>query len=537
MATTYQYPGLEPDYDPNDPYSMFQPGDPDNLMSGGYVPPYLATDTDPSQILGMVDDIFMPSPTGELPGALDAYAAAGSPDPVYDPNSGPAIMRATDGMLGTAATGSTAPTGTDYSQWGSYQTAGWDPSKIEAGHTSPKYQIGRTLSNFDPTQGITPELLAALNALGLGTFSGSGQNLSITGADPEFGYDASSGDIIRGFQGGSGTDAAWQFGLGDGALGSGGSQLGQFAPSPTASFTGMTSGVADGGRANPNEDPFAAMGGGVYIESTGQWVPKDHPMAALAGPQAATATQGAQGSVPTQPGGGQAPGAFQPVYDMISNLLQTNGGFNQGLVDQRLGAARDTLERQRSAESDTLSAQLAERGLLGSGAESESLGLMGERLGTQYGQQVSDIYNEEFDRADTRMLEALALGAGLSKADADRLVSQFIADTGRMQAGTQQYSAETDRTVGLAGVDATNRATDVRERLGLSEIDLNRMLGLGGLDLERMGLEQNYNLGMGQLGLGQNRLGLDSRIADDNTLLGLLDRLGLTNRTGTDGYI
>jgi hypothetical protein len=61
---------------------------------------------------------------------------------------------------------------------------GYDQSKLaNLEHLSPKYQVGRTLSHFDPNKGITPEVLAALNTLNLGEFSGSKDKLQVGGAN------------------------------------------------------------------------------------------------------------------------------------------------------------------------------------------------------------------------------------------------------------------------------------------------------------------------------------------------------------------
>jgi hypothetical protein len=78
-------------------------------------------------------------------------------------------------------------------------------------HTTPKYQIARTLQNFDPAQGVTPELLAALNALGIGTFSGQKDKVHVSGAvDPRFeGY--TTIDLVEGFNNPNGTKS-WQYG-------------------------------------------------------------------------------------------------------------------------------------------------------------------------------------------------------------------------------------------------------------------------------------------------------------------------------------
>lgn len=72
---------------------------------------------------------------------------------------------------------SAAPSGGDFSRLQGYDAGKFnDPNKQTA-----KYQMGRTLAGFDPSKGLTPEVLAALNALGFGTFSGQGDKLSLSG--------------------------------------------------------------------------------------------------------------------------------------------------------------------------------------------------------------------------------------------------------------------------------------------------------------------------------------------------------------------
>jgi len=83
-----------------------------------------------------------------------------------------------------------------------YAMQGYEASKLaDAGHNTEKYQIGRVMQYHDPSKGITPELLADLNALGIGTFSGSGDRLSVT--DPRNGnrLAAGTGDVIVNFTG------------------------------------------------------------------------------------------------------------------------------------------------------------------------------------------------------------------------------------------------------------------------------------------------------------------------------------------------
>jgi hypothetical protein len=89
---------------------------------------------------------------------------------------------------------------------GRYRLEGFDQGKLDSGHDSPKYQIGRTLSNFDPRGGLTPEALEALNKLGIGTFSGTRDKLRVENGDPRF-NGLSEFDVVRDFDG----TGDWQF--------------------------------------------------------------------------------------------------------------------------------------------------------------------------------------------------------------------------------------------------------------------------------------------------------------------------------------
>lgn len=83
---------------------------------------------------------------------------------------------------------------------------GFDAGKLSSGHNTPKYQLGRTFSHFDPKGGNTQELFDKLNALGIGTFSGElgSDKIRIGGnADPEF-KGVSEIDWIRDLDNGGG---------------------------------------------------------------------------------------------------------------------------------------------------------------------------------------------------------------------------------------------------------------------------------------------------------------------------------------------
>lgn len=105
--------------------------------------------------------------------------------------------------IDTATGASTAPAG-DFSR-----LMGYDKGKFDANKDDAKYQMGRVLSQFDPRQGITPDVLAALNGLGYGNFSGTGQNLSLSGLTDKgrqanLQGDYNKADFIGGYSGGNG---------------------------------------------------------------------------------------------------------------------------------------------------------------------------------------------------------------------------------------------------------------------------------------------------------------------------------------------
>lgn len=112
--------------------------------------------------------------------------------------------------------GPSAPTAASPAGWGSYAVEGTDFAKRDAGHSSPKYDMLRTLSGYDPKGGITDEAWAALEALGImgqGAERLSGDKIRLgQGADPRF-NGVTEIDFVRNLTGDG--DAAWQYGAYD----------------------------------------------------------------------------------------------------------------------------------------------------------------------------------------------------------------------------------------------------------------------------------------------------------------------------------
>jgi hypothetical protein len=110
---------------------------------------------------------------------------------------------------------------------------GYDPSKLaDPNKHDFKYDTARVMSQFDPRQGFTPDVLAALNKLDYGTFSGSGDKLSLSGAkNAKDAADFADQDWIRAYHAQNG-DTKWNFG--------GGGAAPQGAPTGGPSFAGSS---------------------------------------------------------------------------------------------------------------------------------------------------------------------------------------------------------------------------------------------------------------------------------------------------------
>ena len=158
-----------------------------------------------------------------------------SPVETFDPRSvlgDSAVNLAAPTVAGQMA--ATPPPAADFSRL----NAGYNTDKLnDPNKQSAKYVMGRTLAGFDPTQGISPDVLSALNGLGYGTFSGSGDKLSLSGltdAGRKAGLtgDYTGADFIQGFKGGKGqwsyADPAYE------------AQNPQASPGSRPSFAGST---------------------------------------------------------------------------------------------------------------------------------------------------------------------------------------------------------------------------------------------------------------------------------------------------------
>lgn len=154
----------------------------------------------------------------------------------------PGTPAGTKDTVGNPTTSGTTPGTTPAGGLGQYanQLEGFDQGKLASGHDSPKYQFARVASNYNPREGVTSAMLADLNKLGIGTFSGSGDHLHIDNPDPRF-EGITDFDVVRDIEGSGGW--TWQPLNGGGGGDGGGSDHPAGAGSPLGGYPGSLFGV------------------------------------------------------------------------------------------------------------------------------------------------------------------------------------------------------------------------------------------------------------------------------------------------------
>lgn len=207
------------------------------------------------------------------------------------------------------------------------------------------------------------------------------------------------------------------------------------------SLFGQSPAPAPTGQA-PSTDPFAAMGGGVQLPN-GDWVPKDHPLAAQAGAQAGTASSA--GSV--------SPGQTGNLMQDFSSALRTliNGPTPKQAGQDVLNSAPVTAfnanaKRNEARDRQFLAERAAAGGYSGSGGfESGVLGLRqrtNEAMDRFAGEQANI---QEQGRRD-ELLRALSMAMAFGDAEAARALQ---AELGRGSLAVQREGIASNRDTAL----------------------------------------------------------------------------------------
>jgi hypothetical protein len=156
----------------------------------------------------------------KLNGEEDEPLPGGMPGTPGNPNTGiagasPLVPSAepVPGGMPPSPQQAAAPPAQDYGR-----LMGYDPAKLnDPNRHSFKYDTARVMSQFDPKQGFTPDVINALNQLDYGTFSGGGDKLSLSGAkNAKDAADFANQDWIYAHKA-QNDDTKWNFGGGGAA--------------------------------------------------------------------------------------------------------------------------------------------------------------------------------------------------------------------------------------------------------------------------------------------------------------------------------
>lgn len=420
-----------------------------------------------------------PNPAGDMgettmpmPGAETQPFDAPVFQPPVDGGSGPYDPSPTDPPVGTTPP-TTAPKPT-YNTDGfanpAYQAAkpggvmsGWDATKWgDANHQTPKYVGGRIFSQFNPND---PSQWAAAAQEFIRAYPGS----TYDGSDKITMPDGRVIDFVVNSSGDGPKSWSWQD-------------------------------ESEAGAA-----PQAPMGG---------------PGAMLRQPANAGAAGGAGGSAGASGGTGTSSGSsstsrpdFATLYKQIMD--SGYGDMNMDIVNRRTESAREGMERTRKSQLRTDAAKLADRGLMGSGAESTAITGLSEDLGDIYAGATRDIYADESAAADRRIAGALGIDASLF--------------TSSMQNDTDRYGID-------KGAETSRYNTDASRDLGFARIASDDWQHTGNLALGNQSLNNQWNQFLAQHGL-------DSQVAmhnmSDADMGRLIQILGLRQdavNTSANGY-
>jgi hypothetical protein len=227
-------------------------------------------------------------------------------------------------------------------------------------------------------------------------------------------------------------------------------------------------------------------------------------------------------------GGGsssRSTGNFDGLKEALAGLFP-NGNFNQDVVNRRVDNVRGALSGARKSRLQTNQALLADRGLIGSGPEMTAYKNMDEDLFNQEISGVNDAYAHESDAADSRMMQALQIAAGMTADEAAQAVNWFRAQNDATRNAN-------DFSLGQGQLALGNRNTD----LGYYNSDHDFSLGQGRLAIDNMNGVNTANLGMGRLGLDRDALQHAIQSGDMDRLIEILKLQQGGASTSAGGYL
>lgn len=340
--------------------------------------------------------------------------------------------------------------------------SGYDVDKVSnqsnSSYGHAKSAFGRTLAMFDPRMGFTPEVIAAMNKLGYGTFSGSGQNLSLHGltdagraAGLERDYD--NRDFIRDYTGaggpGTGTQTAWTYDPGYDVV-----------DTPTGTPANIP--IPTGGSNNPN--PGAGGGGGNIPAPT---------------------------QPPADPGAGNGTGLEdllkkliedqekrraadeeyrKKIHDTVTHQIDdanTPVDPNDPIIAAQMRAYRGNQDRSMASAREALAARGATTGL-GTGAFDSAIQSSYENAGSSAGAQESGLLADRYKQKLQQLESALQTGAGvLSNDESIDLQTKIAAIKTRLD----KLGLDQAGQLGNRGLDIQQMIAQLENQLGNRRLD------------------------------------------------------------------
>lgn len=240
------------------------------------------------------------------------------------------------------------------------------------------------------------------------------------------------------------------------------------APAPTAQFAGVA----------PGTDPFAATGGGVQVN--GMWVPKSHPLAAQAGaqPSAAAPPAGSSGYYGGSPTGPQpynaTPAAQTSFMNTVAGRMTQNvvPSADDPVIRAQTNAYNANVDRQTR---NLISDQAEKLGPYATGALHGTDLMARERAGQVKGSFEADLVGRELQSRREEVQRAI--------------------DT--MQAVlTEDQRAALERERMALDAELTRLGISTSASTAAAELALKDKLGTGGLNIDMMrALLQNQQFG------------------------------------------
>jgi hypothetical protein len=232
---------------------------------------------------------------------------------------------------------------------------------------------------------------------------------------------------------------------------------------------------------NPN-DPFTAMGGGVQLPG-GEWVPKDHPLAATAGAQPGATPAATPGATPAATPGAETPKDVVTQAYLDSIKKGTNVDRNDPNFRMQADAFSGAQERARRNAQDDRAEQAFGAGQRGVGGNLVEQRMIDEGAARNVGAFEADLVGRELTSRRQEIQQALTGLGGMISNDEKMALERELA---ALDAAIKRE--------GIASGAATAAADiSLRDRLGTGALNADLFRAL--LGNQQAGNQLGFDMG------------------------------------------